>query len=79
MSITPDPEKRLLNVLIALARNPHINLGDQIYDVRESEGLGWSGPSVKAWSDAVTAAEEILKEHHVPPWSASASSTRGEQ
>ena len=63
-------DDRIFKVLVALMRNPHIYLGDQIYDVRESEGEGWSGPSVKAWSDAVTEAEAILAERGVPPWSA---------
>ena len=51
----------LRGILGALMGNPHINLGDQIYNVRESEGEGWDGPHVKAWSDAVTAAQKILQ------------------
>lgn len=53
---------RALNILRRLMTNPHLNLGDRVYDVREREGLGWEGPSVKAWSDAVSDAREILKE-----------------
>lgn len=63
-------EDRLFKALVALMRNPSINLGDQIYDVRESEGKGWDGPNVKAWSDAVAEAEAILKERGVPAWTA---------
>ena len=37
--------------LRGLMTNPHINLGDLVYDVREREGKGWDGPDVKAWSD----------------------------
>lgn len=47
--------------LHALMTNPHIDLGDAIYSVREREGLGWDGPAVKAWSDAVSAAENVMK------------------
>lgn len=49
-----------LSVLRALMTNPHLSLADRVYDVREREGLGWDGPSVKAWSDAVVAAERLL-------------------
>lgn len=51
----------LRGILRALMENPHIDLGDQIYKVRESEGEGWDGHHVKAWSDAVTAARNILE------------------
>lgn len=50
----------LVAALRALLSNPHLDLGDLVYDVREAEGLGWEGPSVKAWSDAVTAAKAAL-------------------
>lgn len=43
----------LFDALIAISSNDHLDLGDMIYDVRENEGEGWDGPSVKAWSDAV--------------------------
>ena len=52
---------KLRGILRALMENPHIDLGDQIYKVRESEGEGWDGQHVKAWSDAVTAAQKILQ------------------
>jgi len=42
----------LLDALIAISTNPHINLGDLVYNVREAEGEGWDGPAVSAWSDA---------------------------
>lgn len=54
-------ESEALAVLRALMTNPHIDLGDQIYVVREHEGQGWDGPAVQAWSDAVTAAEDLLR------------------
>lgn len=50
-----------LAVLRALMTNPHISLEDQVYQIREREGQEWDGPSVKAWSDAVVAATELLK------------------
>lgn len=43
----------LLDALILLSTNKHFNLSDAIYSVRESEGDGWEGESVKAWSNAV--------------------------
>lgn len=49
-------------ILKALFSNPHINLGDLTYNVREREGKGWDGPSVVAWSKAVTAAQNLLDE-----------------
>ncbi len=52
----------LLKALKALMSNPHVDLGSLVYRVRESEGEGWNGPWVKAWSMAVQfAAEAILK------------------
>ena len=50
----------LLAALKALTTNPHINLGDLVYKVRESEGEGWDGPQVKAWSDAVQSAASAI-------------------
>jgi len=52
---------RLRAALVALTTNPHMNLGDLVYGVREREGLGWEGPAVKAWSDAVQSAETALR------------------
>lgn len=57
----PRREKQLEETLRALTTNPHLNLGDLVYQVRERELLGWDGPAVKAWSDAVTKAQELLK------------------
>lgn len=54
-------EKQLETVLRALMTNKHINLGDMIYHVRSAEGHGWDGPWVKAWSNAVKQAEELLR------------------
>lgn len=50
----------LLEALVALTSNPHLDLGDRVYDVREREGLGWDGPSVKAWSEAVQKATAAI-------------------
>lgn len=50
----------LLDALKALFSNEHINLVDLVYRVRDLELKGWNGPSVKQWSDAVTAANAAL-------------------
>lgn len=50
----------LLAALIALTTNPHVDLGDLVYKVRESEGEGWDGPAVSAWSDGVIAARAAI-------------------
>ena len=47
-----------LNATLGLTSNPHADLGDFIYSVREQEGKGWDGPAVRAWSDAVTLAQK---------------------
>lgn len=57
---TPDLQSELLAALVALTTNEHINLGDLVYTVRDNEGLGWEGPAVKAWSDAVMAAKAAI-------------------
>jgi len=62
MTNTPIAAK-LAEALRALTSNPSISLGDLVYTVREYEGLGWDGPNVKAWSDAVVAAREALAEY----------------
>lgn len=43
----------LLEALEMLMGNPHLDLGDLIYKVRDAEGRGWDGPSVTAWSNAL--------------------------
>lgn len=50
----------LIEVLRGLLWNEHVDLGDLVYQVRDREMLGWDGPSVKAWSDAVAKARAIL-------------------
>lgn len=54
-------EADAIAALRALMTNPHLDLGDRVYDVREREGLGWDGPSVVAWSAAVKAAKDVLR------------------
>ena len=51
----------LLIALEALFSNEHIDLGDLVYNVRESEGEGWEVPSVTAWGEAVTKAKEAIQ------------------
>jgi hypothetical protein len=53
--------KQLRGALVALTTCPHLDLGDLIYKVRDSEGEGWDGPAVRHWSKAVTDAQEALK------------------
>ena len=55
-------EQNLLDALRGLLTHPSLDLGDLIYTVREREGLGWDGPLVKQWSDAVQAAEAALRD-----------------
>ncbi len=57
-------EAKLRNVYLertlrALFSNPHVDLGDLVYQIREREGQGWDGPAVKAWSEAVTEAKRL--------------------
>jgi hypothetical protein len=54
-------EADAIAALRALLTNEHIDLGDLVYQVREREGEGWDGPSVKAWSDAVVAAKDVIR------------------
>jgi hypothetical protein len=51
---------RLLEALEALTSNPHVNLGDLVYQVRDREGLGWDGPQVTKWSNAVQQASAAI-------------------
>lgn len=44
----------------AIKANPHVHLGDLIYEVREREGQGWEGHWVKQWSDAVYKFDKAL-------------------
>ena len=53
---------RMAAALRAASSNEHANLDDMIYHVRENEGLGWDGPSVVKWGDAVGEINAILAE-----------------
>jgi hypothetical protein len=55
------PVNEALEVLRALVNAKHIDLGDLVYSVRESEGEGWDGPAVTAWSEAVTRARKLVQ------------------
>lgn len=44
----------------AVNANPHVSLADLVYKVRESELLGWEGPAVKQWQNAVVALDAAL-------------------
>lgn len=52
-----------ISALKGLFANPHLNLGDQVYVVRESELQGWDGPAVTQWSEAVAAANAVMNKH----------------
>ena len=54
----------LLEALEALFANQHVHPTDFIYDVREREGLGWEGPSVTQWSDAIAKAKAAIAKAH---------------
>ena len=43
-----------------------MSLADHVYTVRERCGGDWDHPQVKAWSDAVSAAERLIKERGAP-------------
>lgn len=49
--ITAAPD--LLQALELLSTNPHLDLGDLVYHIRESEGKGWDGESVTKWNEAI--------------------------
>jgi hypothetical protein len=48
--------------LKTLTSNPHIALGDMVYEVREREGEGWEGPAVKSWGDACSRVDKLVRE-----------------
>ena len=54
-----DDGQEALKVLATL--ESILPLGDMIYQVRDSEGLGWDGPKVKAWGAACDRAERLVK------------------
>lgn len=53
--------KDALAALRVLTSNPHLSLGDLVYNVRDRELQGWEGSAVIAWSNAVTSANDVLK------------------
>lgn len=65
---TPEQVRRMqssavemFEALTALTTNPHLNLGDLVYKIRESELKGWEGPAVIAWGKAVEATDAVLE------------------
>lgn len=61
----PPVEAELLQALRAITSNKHISLGDLIYQVRDAEGLGWDGPQVTQWSNAVATIDALLLKYKV--------------
>lgn len=55
-----DEIERLVSALRGIMEHDSIDLGDLVYTVRERDGLGWDGPLVKSWSDAVSRANNVL-------------------
>lgn len=53
---------RMLAVLRKLTSVPGWSLSDAVYDVREREGLGWEGPAVKQFGEAVEQINRLLQE-----------------
>lgn len=53
----------LLDALRAITSNPHANLSDFLYTVRERESNGWGGQWVRQWGDAVQKVESVIKKH----------------
>ncbi len=53
-------ENEMYQALKALMSNPHLDLMDLVYLVRERELLGWDGPAVTAWGAAVQAARDVV-------------------
>lgn len=51
----------MLAALEAITSNTHIDLEDLVYNVRDDEGLGWEGPAVRQWSEAVTSVKEAIR------------------
>lgn len=50
----------MFEALNALFSNPHVDLGDLVYQIREREGEGWEGAAVKGWSEAITKAKAAI-------------------
>lgn len=53
--------QELLDVIRDVGTNPHMSLGDHVYEVRDKEGDGWEGPAVVAWGDVCRRIEELTK------------------
>lgn len=51
----------MLAALEAITSNPHLDLGDLVYQVRERECQGWEGDAVRQWSEAVTSVKEAIR------------------
>lgn len=47
------------SVIDGLKSNPHISLGDLVYQVREREGEGWEGKWVKQWGEVCAKLETL--------------------
>ena len=53
------PEQKALQVLRDLS--DVTELGDFVYDIRDRESLGWTGPLVTKWGNACVEAKKLLK------------------
>jgi hypothetical protein len=58
---TAQLHKDAFEALHLLATNPHLDLGDLVYTVREKELKGWDGPAVTQWGTAVAKVIDVMK------------------
>lgn len=58
-----DAATAVVDAVKAIKSNPHVFLGDLVYEVREREGHGWDGQWCKQWGDAVDALDKALSDY----------------
>jgi hypothetical protein len=54
---------KVLNAIYAIITNPHADLGDMIYKVREGADGDWNAPEVTSWSEAVVTLTTTFAEY----------------
>jgi hypothetical protein len=54
----------LLKATYALMTNPHADLGDMIYKVRESADGNWDAPEVVSWGESVSKLNAIFSAYN---------------
>lgn len=53
----------VLKAAYSIATNPHVNLGDLVYKIRDSADGNWNAPEVISWSDAVAMLNSIFSDY----------------